>query len=283
MPDNTHERAAETANDRDGASELFEPLNKLNDLTRFWKTRNAILTEEPLFDYGKQRLEKEGHLGPWQFNLLQSTICGLPAIVLPLAVRVVKHLVGLPIPTDEPETLDKISEMVQTFSVPFILMLSAYVIGRASLWKGDRSRSSRTHAARAFLYLDGAYGFYPQLAVCTAFTLFLLAPEVPPIRSFWFWASIWQLYIYMKTIPVQLFHVVGYANADRVLSPNIPVTLFPPEDKTSRASTLSRPDPPLWKYRLSVLLVIPILSALVLAVITGISLALHALIVRLTG
>jgi hypothetical protein len=162
-------------------------------------------------------------------------------------------------------------------------MLTAYVVGRASLWKPDSTKTARRRVGRVFLYLDGAYGFYPQLAMTTVFALFLLSPDTAPLRSYLLWISIWQLSVSMRTIPAQLFHIIGYANAERVLAPNIPITLFPGPDSASVDPNLSQPDPPIWKYRLCVLFVIPAIAIGVLITVFIVSAVVNLFVGRLMG
>jgi hypothetical protein len=271
MPEDHDDAGIVRDDEVEGPSELFEPLQKIKEVAQFWRTRSAILNGDPIYDYGKKRLENEKLLGPWQFNLIESTIAGLPALIIPFCSHVIAHLQGISAskPLTEPDNI--LSEVLQSFSVPFILMLMAYVVGRACLRKRDGTTMARRRAGRVFLYLDGAYGFYPQLALTAAFTVLLLNPELSPVRSYCFWLGIWQLFIYMKTIPSELFHAVGYANAYRDLSPNAPIKLFATHDTISVDPTISHPDPPLWKYRLCVLFVIPAISLGVIAVILFVS------------
>jgi hypothetical protein len=270
MPDNEDKVSNEPSEQFEGPSELLESVNKVKDLLKFWKTRAAVLAEEPLFDYDKNRLERSGYLGAWHFNLLQSSISGIPGFLIPIFARWL-HLAG----SDESAD-DSISEAIQSFAIPFVLMLTAYLVGRASLWKVDSTKAARQRAARIFLYLDGAYGFLPQLAASAAFALFLLAPEAPPLRSVIFWIGIWQLIVYMRTIPEQLFHEVGYT--DRILSPYTTISLFPAEPEGSRKNVMSRSTPPLWKFRICVLVVVPIVSLIVLGVLLALSMFVHFMI-----
>jgi hypothetical protein len=64
--------------DADGPAELFQPLEFLRKGKSFWKTREAILRKLPVFDYSKSDLQKQGLMGPWKFNVTQSTIAALP-------------------------------------------------------------------------------------------------------------------------------------------------------------------------------------------------------------
>jgi hypothetical protein len=283
MTDNLEKSTGGEEDKFEGASELFEPVKKFRELRKFWRTRSAILGGDPLYDYSKQKLDADGFLGPWQFNLTQSTIAGLPALIIPFCARLLVRIVGGANSEDAAEAGNKVSEIFNSFALPFILMLTAYVVGRAGLWKPDSTNAAKERVSRIFLYLDGAYGFYPQIAITAAFTLFMLNPELSPVRSFLFWISVWQLIVYMRTIPEQLFHIIGYSNAERVLAPNTPITLFPGPDSASVDPHLSSPDPPIWKYRLCVLFVIPAIAIGVFIAVLILSAILNPVFKYLTG
>ncbi|HEY3628360.1 MAG TPA: hypothetical protein VGL00_18880 [Terracidiphilus sp.] len=244
-------------------SELFEPLQKIKELTKFWKTMNAITQGEPLFDYGKQRLEKEGYLGPWQFNLIQSTLSGLPGLVIPVCA----HVFGIKGAEEATEADDKLAEILNSCAIPFVLMVTAYLVGKASLWKPDATKSARERAARVFLYLDGAYGLVVQLFISAILALYSLFPETEMWHRLIFYVGMAQLIVYWRTIPEKLFPALGYTEPPQ--SPGQTITLFGSEEKPNEAG-MSRIDPPKWKYRLCVLFVIP-------ATATAISLAIYTL------
>jgi hypothetical protein len=75
----------------DSPAELFEWVDKFRNFKKFRATRDAILAGEQLSDYRKKELKEHHYLGPWLFNLFQSTISGLPA----LAIQFCAHLLGL--------------------------------------------------------------------------------------------------------------------------------------------------------------------------------------------
>lgn len=251
----------------EGPGELFEPLKKFREISTFGKTLAAVLKGEPLYDFDKQRLQKEGYLGPWQFNALQSTLSGLPAVIIPFCARLFGVSGG--------EGDDKLNEILQSFAVPFVLMLTAYVVGRASLWKRDATLAARRRAGRIFLYLDGAYGLYPQLAACGVYTLFFLFPNVDFIRYMIYAVSGQQLVIYMKTIPDRLFTELGYLSVTEVSGSGAPITLFASQSKPQE-TLAPRSVPPKWKFRLCVLFVIPAIAITVSAAIYFVSMAIHS-------
>ena len=143
------------------------------------------------------------------------TKAGLPALIIPFCIHLLARSDRVTNSEEAGESGNKLTEILNSFSLPFVLMLTAYVVGRAGLWKPDSTKAARRRVSRVFLYLDGAYGFYPQLAIAAAFTCFFLNPELQPLRTFLFWISIWQLIVYMRTTPAQLFRIIGYSNAEK--------------------------------------------------------------------
>jgi len=145
------------AGETDGPSAIFEPLEFLHKVKKFSKTRAAVLNKVPLYDYSSAQLEHQGFMGAWNFNLAQSTIAALPGTTY----------TGLKRLLFEQSTSKSINEKLQELSapllIPFILTATAYIVGRFSVRRDDLTKGKRTKASRVFLYLDGTYGFYPQL------------------------------------------------------------------------------------------------------------------------
>jgi hypothetical protein len=266
----------------EGPSTLFEPVEKLKAFRKFWKTRDAILGEEPLYTFNKKQLEDQDYMGPWQFNFFQSSLSGFPAIMIPFVVRVIRHLVTGAPPLKSDESLDRAFEIVNTFAFPFILMITAYIVGMATLRRSDSTKASRRLASRAFLYLDGAYGLYPQLAACTFFSLYVSVPEFLQGNSFSYIISIWQLIVTMKTIPALLFRAVGYENAERAVNKSATVTLFS-TDLPRDGTPILQGTPPVWKYRLCILVVVPIVGLSVLGAILLVGASWSYVMSKLTG
>src|SRR5215831_17634911 len=187
MPQRGDKPAREHLAQFEGPIELFEPVGKAKDLLKFWKTLNAVSRQEPLYDYDKRRLEDAGYQGPWHFNLTQSVISGLPGLMIPVILHWAK------LSTAEQTPTDTATEALQSFALPFSLMLTAYAVGRASLWKADSTKAARERAARIFLYLDGAYGLVPQLLASTALSVFFLFPDVTYLEYIIIWVGFSQL------------------------------------------------------------------------------------------
>ena len=269
MSDEPEQSQPVKPDDVEEPTELFEWFNKVQDVLKFWKTRDAILGGEPVYEYDRRQLSESGYLGPWHFNLTQSTLSGLPALLIPLILRIL-HL-----SKTTPAQDDLLDEILQLFGIPFILMLTAYVVGRASLWKRDATKAAKRHAAHVFLYLDGAYGFYPQLAATAVFSLALAASDASDLQAvlrFASWVGIWQLIVSMKTIPNELFWALGYSSHPDRKS----ITLFQEGAfRPAKPVVAKEGDPPKWKYRLCVLFVLPMIVIAFLVLVSLLSLALH--------
>jgi hypothetical protein len=246
----------------DGPSELFEPLKFVNKLRKFWKTRTAVLGKTPLYDYSKSKLEHCGYMGPWEFNITQSALAGLPGTVYS-AINFVLFA-----PKSSISAADKVQEVLHPMMLPFVLMLTAYTVGRASLRNEDFSKAARNRASRIFLFLDGAYGFYPQLLLSCLVPLLAKRSDSDAFDStfgqismyMFMGIGLWQLLIYLLFLQEDLFNALGYR---------------------TYGLTDSRPSPPTSRYRLSVLVAIPLIAyvvATVFALITWSGATLIALI-----
>jgi hypothetical protein len=271
-------------NEVEGASELFEWVKKVKEVLNFWRTRQAILDNEPVYEYGKKKLEEHQYLGPLQFNFVQSTISGLPAFIVPVCAR----MFGISGIAEEgkDEAFNRTWEILGSFAVPFILMLTAYLVGRASIWKRDATKAAKRRAAAIFLYLDGAYGFYPQLAATVASSILTLPVDLASIGNLptFLWLSFfWQLDVSMKAIPKELFSALGYT--EFVPTGSLVDLLRGDLSSEDRSPTpvVSKGNPPKWKYRTCVLLVIPILVVTVWFVTFLLSLALSPVVRFFSG
>ena len=269
MPDQLNPGPVSGSEQFEGPRELFEPFKKFQQIVGFWRTRTAILNGETLYDYDNAQLQ-EGRLGPWTFNLLQGTLSGLPALLIPFAAKLLRFTMAEETPDD------KTMEILQWLRLPFILTVTAYVVGRASLWKTDATKTARARAARVFLSLDGAYGLYPQAAGCAGVTLYLMGPDIQALHSLLLWVGVWQLVVSMKTIPAELFYALGYYSPTGSLASGSTLTLFPVQRTTQTEVIVSRSEPPKWKYRLSVLFVVPAIAIIISVVLGLLAMGLHA-------
>ena len=208
--------------------------SKAEDARKFFKTRHAILDGEPLYNIGKSELSTKGFMGPWAFNAAQSTICAAPGVIATatcwmlwgsvVATKVAESASKLPQTTEQIDPLqesitsllspidplqESITSSLSPMVPPFTLFIVVYVAGLAFLPSGYYKIKSWKAAARKYLYLDAALGFWPQFvlascvagqqitaraalsrgAVSDATALFALA-----IVLLWLGAFIWQLY-----------------------------------------------------------------------------------------
>jgi len=242
----------------EGPSDLFEPISRFKKLKKFWKTRDSVLAGVPLYEYSKAKLSQEGLMGPWEFNVTQSTLAGLPGSAIAIASAI---FIGQP---DAAGPAEHVIKALDPMIFPFVLMFVAYTVGWSSLWKRDSNRSARMRAARIYLYLDGVYGFAPQCAVSTLLSLSSVGPITAILapQSFALYLSFWQLYVSLRTIPEHLFRELGYTSGFD--------SAFTTMEIDAGLDELARKKPPLWKYRLAVLLIVPLIGGTVLLCFLGI-------------
>jgi len=249
------------AGETDGPSAIFEPLEFFRKVKKFSKTRTAILNKAPLYDYSTAQLERQGFMGAWTFNLAQSTIAALPGTTY----------TGLKWLLFEQGTSGSIAEKLLEISnpllIPFVLTATAYIVGRFSVRSEDLTKAERNKASRVFLYLDGAYGFYPQLLMSCSVPfavgeLDLYSGTLSRLLlawTFWFISSC-TLIFYLFYLPLDLFGALGY-----------------------RVGGLGdrRPSPPIVRYRLCMLVVVPLVALTFRIAFAVMAVLLSALILRI--
>jgi hypothetical protein len=256
-PNSTLQSGSQSAPDvehADGPSELFEPVEFIRNLKSFWKTRAAVLRKAHLYDCSPAQLQKLGLMGAWKFNFTQSTIAALPGTTYAV-VR------GVLLEAGPKSVADKLSDISTPLLIPFILMSTAYIVGRLCVRPEDSTKAKRNQASRAFLYLDGAYGFYPQLLMSCA-APFSFGPNPGSVAKLvtlciFGTVSVWQLIIQLIYLRKNLFNVLGY----RTFGLSDP-----------------RPAPPTLQYILSVLIVIPVVTSFLKIAFSVLVMALSGLI-----
>jgi hypothetical protein len=158
-------------------------VEKFNSWQKFWRTRRAIFTDLSLARRSKAELESGGLLSAWKFNLAQSAFSALPSLVVGKALSFIYPTPETPVELNGSMSfLQKVWAQSQPLSnqifdvlwpamVPFVLFLMARMIAWGSLKKISATPLRKEQARNAYLYLDGAYGFYPQLFAALGFAL----------------------------------------------------------------------------------------------------------------
>jgi len=153
---------------------------------RFWKTKRAIDRGEPLYEWSSDRLGKAGYYGPWKFNAFATAVTGGVAGAVNGIVSFVNNS---PEDSSEPTLLVEaasalggpaVSSMaattsawIQPFVVPLVTTSLVFLVAWGSLKSHDSTKATRARARRAYLYADGAFGFFPQLLLASGGALLL--------------------------------------------------------------------------------------------------------------
>jgi len=203
---------------------------KFHVIRGFWRTKRAINAKVPLYDWPIDDLLSAGYLGPWRFNATQSAISGGIASLTINAINLIDDTKRIEV--NSPPDLDpalaslwKItSGWVEPFLVPIYLMTLVYIIGWGSLRNKDSKPESRRRARNAYLYFDGAFGFYSQLYVSFALALFFTPqwqesisnvlttnPFEMPFVTVFIISAVWQIDISSRRLPSLLFSINGYS------------------------------------------------------------------------
>jgi hypothetical protein len=157
---------------QDLSKTFSEKLKVWND---FWRTRKAVLRNLEVAKFSKQDLLDKGLLNPWKFNLIQSGFATLPAIMVGRVLSTFAPSPGEQQPIDPslefvPKVWTAAQPMISSIYaflwplvLPFVLFMVARMMAWGSLKKVDSNPLVRKSATGAYLYLDGAFGFYPQM------------------------------------------------------------------------------------------------------------------------
>ena len=160
----------------------FEEIwTQTKKLTRFWRTRRAVVSGEQIFDYTSSELELKNLMGPWTFNAMQSTAAAFVATAIGKVLLFfypaqenpgVTHAQGFARLYAYAEPIsDKIQGWLSSGIAPFTLLVVANLVAWASMWKDDLTPAKKRRAAKAYLYFDAAYGFYPQVFLAVMFNI----------------------------------------------------------------------------------------------------------------
>ena len=164
-------------------SPLKEFLIKIQDTVdkarRFWKTKRAIDRGEPLYDWSSSQLAEADYYGPWKFNAIETVLTGgLAAAVTSVIAFLNSSSANSSEVTTGPEFLLNLSPEVaamvertnawtQPFLAPLLTTSVAFLVAWGSLKRRDSTSETRARARRAYLYSDGAFGFFSQLVIAT--------------------------------------------------------------------------------------------------------------------
>ncbi len=229
---------------------------RLGEVRAFWATRDAILQGKPLWDHEAARLAGAGYFGPWKFNAVQSAIAGGVAAGATKFLNLVSPRTDAPAPQHFPDdpAFSKLFETtygwIDPFVVPVYFTAFVFFMGWGSVWKAQSTATNRARSRAAYLYLDGAHGFWPQVLLAFIFAFAasplgvrLTASAPSPALLLPGYAIVgvlllWQFHITGGRIPKLLFKVHNYsARARRFWQPRKPDD--PPWSKLVTANLLA--------------------------------------------
>lgn len=198
---------------KDIAPVLHDPVDRVTKLSSYFLTRSMVLRGHALWDLGKTELSSRGLMAPWTFNVYQSALSALPII----CYSAINAFVYPATPTDpfaDPSSAAasqfaaQIGRVFLALAVTLSLAILSYAAASGSLCPDDRTEARRARARRAYLYLDGALGFWSQMGLTTF--LGLVATGAPWVLFFLIGSVILQLRITSYVIPATLFRINGY-------------------------------------------------------------------------
>jgi hypothetical protein len=212
---------------RESVHEIVSDVRKwFGKLRKFWVTRQAVLNGEALWDYkNTTALASAGYFNPVKFKLFQTGIVGGIAWF----IGIILDLVWPRVEQFQAGTDAEFERLVQAaignflpFMVPVFLGAVVVLQGWGSLNRRDSTRGTRMRAEAAYLYLEAAYGLWPQFCfvVCGAVALSGFGQKVHLsvgaavlFRCFLVFLTCWQVfYLSGIKIPKLLFRANHYSN-----------------------------------------------------------------------
>ncbi len=144
---------------------LEKMRSHVNELSKFWKTRTAVVKDIHIADKSSAELSRKGLMSAWKFNLVQSSLSAIPALIL-------KRVLDFFYPSQKLEGIEghvhAAFSWLWPLAIPFILFSMARLIAWSSLKRVHASEERKRRAAVAYLYLDGAYSLIPQALLSIA-------------------------------------------------------------------------------------------------------------------
>lgn len=204
----------------ESARDVVPLLDKLKDLKVFWRTRQAILNGESLHELTKDELKQRELMGPLKFNIFQSAISALPSVFIAAGIRFFEKQPATPPLFENLPEFEAVYGSLEPFVIPFVLLLVSFAVGLTL--NQDRSPASalrvqRRRLGRHYLYLDAAYGLYPQ-ALAALYPTLSAAFQYPSVLM------AWQAVITFRLLPSDL-----YARGESL---DKPLQLFGSDPKT---------------------------------------------------
>jgi hypothetical protein len=175
-------KAGRTSNSEEGPIADFRKTvtDRIDELREFWQTRRMVLQDLTIASWTSKELDKRCYLSPWKFNLIQSGLAALPALLL-------RKILNLLVPPAKPQGLE--GQVNDVFSwlwpivIPFVLLFTARTIAWGSIKWIDSTAERRARTRRAYLYLDGAYGLYPQALLSIGVVLSSVGVVLSPFET----------------------------------------------------------------------------------------------------
>jgi hypothetical protein len=216
--------------------EIFKSFKQFFEFRKFWNTRKAILRGVPLYDWNSSELNKSGYLNHWSFNIQENTFAALPVIFI---LKVLDFLFdkfkdsppSLSFPDEYTKVFYEVSKDTDqfffTFFAPTVLTFIVFLQAWSSLKGSDSTPETRARARRAYLYFDGAYGFYFQILLSLVYSLQIwsndydkLIEKAPTFTFLVFHiifmvGTIGQILETGKKVPNKLFKINGYSSRER--------------------------------------------------------------------
>lgn len=210
------------------ARKIYQYVKILQEFRNFENTRNAIINGEELATYDYPTLEEKGFIRPWQFKTQEIIYSLLPSII---TINVLTFFYGDPVNNDNitERTTILISEFgtiisfLNTFTIPVITTLVAYLVGWGCIRKKDFNPILKEKAIKSYLYYSGSYCLLSETLIVLCLSLGLWAIQRPtwinsaPVVVNVIYGALFHIpaiilaYLIFIKIPKRLFKTLGYS------------------------------------------------------------------------
>ena len=237
---------------------LGAQIDRFTKIHSFLCTRRSVLKGEQLWAMQKAELSTRKCMTPWAFNVYQS---GLSALV---AWGLLQLAFGFALPKMSPPALEL---LFPPLAVTLSLAVAAYFLSYASLLPQDRQPTQLLRARYAYLYLDGAFGFWIQTLVATVQVFWLVEPQYRIAATVWLRlsdgsSSLGATAGSMSSVLLLLL-IASSMLQGALMSYVIPKRLFAVNGYVQHAPDVPAIDPPSRAYQLMNWLVLPVAAVAV--------------------
>lgn len=159
---------------KDGLTKQF------GNFVKFWTTRRMVMRGLDIAGQPKEMLDSAGLLSSWKFNITESALASIPALFLK---KILDFFYSSPKLGGLDDKVNSVFSWLWPIAVPFILFFVVRIVAWGSLKNKDSTQDGKRRARNGYLYLDGAYSFFPQIILSIAVVLTSVGTARSPLDT----------------------------------------------------------------------------------------------------